>query len=86
MPSTRSGEIFNTSSSSPKVYINDHGRSQSVAEEKESVKKSQTDKLCHSEADNTILPSNRTDTATRGLSGNLQSQPEVSGLVYDKGV
>ncbi|MBW0517243.1 hypothetical protein O181_056958 [Austropuccinia psidii MF-1] len=30
----------------------------------------------HSEAENTILPSNRADTATRSLSGHIPSQPE----------
>ncbi|MBW0572567.1 hypothetical protein O181_112282 [Austropuccinia psidii MF-1] len=33
-------------------------------------------KLFHSEADNTVLASNRPDTTTRSLSGHLQSQPE----------
>ncbi|MBW0524589.1 hypothetical protein O181_064304 [Austropuccinia psidii MF-1] len=30
----------------------------------------------HSEADNTILPSKRADTATRSLSGHIQGQPQ----------
>ncbi|MBW0520892.1 hypothetical protein O181_060607 [Austropuccinia psidii MF-1] len=30
----------------------------------------------HSEADNTILPSKKTDTATTSLSGHIQSQPQ----------
>ncbi|MBW0567894.1 hypothetical protein O181_107609 [Austropuccinia psidii MF-1] len=54
----------------------DYGRSQSVTEGQESVDDFQIDKLCHYEADNTVLPSNRADTATRSLSGHLQSQPE----------
>ncbi|MBW0568802.1 hypothetical protein O181_108517 [Austropuccinia psidii MF-1] len=36
----------------------------------------QINKLCHSEAYNTILPSNRAETATQSLSGHIQSQPE----------
>ncbi|MBW0494590.1 hypothetical protein O181_034305 [Austropuccinia psidii MF-1] len=67
---------YNPSSSSQKVYRRDYGRSQSVKEGKGSVNGSQTDKLCHSEADNTLLPSNRADTATGSLSGHIKSQPE----------
>ncbi|MBW0574684.1 hypothetical protein O181_114399 [Austropuccinia psidii MF-1] len=59
-----------------KGYRCDYGRSQTVTERQGSVNGSQTDKLCHSEADNTVLPSNRADTATRSLSGHIQSQPE----------
>ncbi|MBW0568052.1 hypothetical protein O181_107767 [Austropuccinia psidii MF-1] len=67
---------YNPSSSSQKGYRHDYDRSQSVTEVQGSVNRSQTDKLCHSEADNTSLPSKRADTATRSLSGHLQSQPE----------
>ncbi|MBW0515510.1 hypothetical protein O181_055225, partial [Austropuccinia psidii MF-1] len=59
-----------------KGHRHDYGRSQSVTEGKRSVDDLQIDKLCHSEADNTILPSNRTDTATRSPSRHIQSQPE----------
>ncbi|MBW0547134.1 hypothetical protein O181_086849 [Austropuccinia psidii MF-1] len=76
MPSTRSGAGYNPSSSSQKGHRRDYGRGQSVTEEQGSVDDLQINKLCHSEADNTILPSNRTETATRILSGHIQSQPE----------
>ncbi|MBW0581114.1 hypothetical protein O181_120829 [Austropuccinia psidii MF-1] len=76
MPSTRSGAIYNPSSSSQKGYRRGDGRSQSVTEGQGSVNESKNDKLCHSEADKTVLPSNRADTATRSLSGDIQSQPE----------
>ncbi|MBW0504625.1 hypothetical protein O181_044340 [Austropuccinia psidii MF-1] len=76
MASTRSGESYNPSSSSQKGHRRDYGRSQSVTEGKASVDDSQTDELCHSEAYNTVLPSNKADTATRSVSGHLQSQPE----------
>ncbi|MBW0508329.1 hypothetical protein O181_048044 [Austropuccinia psidii MF-1] len=76
MPSTRSGASYNPSSSSQKFHRHDYGRRQSVTEEQGSVNESQTDKLFHSEADNTFLPSNRADTTTRSLSGHLQSNPE----------
>ncbi|MBW0559315.1 hypothetical protein O181_099030 [Austropuccinia psidii MF-1] len=77
MPSTRSGASYNPSSSSQKKgHRCDYGRSQSVTEGKGSVDDLQINKFCHSEADNTILPSNRAETATRSLSGNIQSQPE----------
>ncbi|MBW0518268.1 hypothetical protein O181_057983 [Austropuccinia psidii MF-1] len=66
----------NPSCSSQKGYRCDYGRGQSVTEEQGSVDGTQTDKLCHSEADNTVLPSKRADTATRSLGGHLQSQPE----------
>ncbi|MBW0486175.1 hypothetical protein O181_025890 [Austropuccinia psidii MF-1] len=36
----------------------------------------QTEKLYHSEANNMVLLSNRAESATRSLSGHLQSQPE----------
>ncbi|MBW0487512.1 hypothetical protein O181_027227 [Austropuccinia psidii MF-1] len=70
MPSTRSGASYNPSSSSQKGHRRDYGRSQG------SVDDFQINKLCHSEADNTVLPSNRAETATRSLSGHLKSQPE----------
>ncbi|MBW0484047.1 hypothetical protein O181_023762 [Austropuccinia psidii MF-1] len=76
MPSTRSGASYNPSSSSQKGYRYDYGRSQSVTEGQGSVNGYPTDKLCHHEADNTVLPSNRADTTPRSLSGHLQSQPE----------
>ncbi|MBW0523776.1 hypothetical protein O181_063491 [Austropuccinia psidii MF-1] len=77
MPSTRSGAISNPSSSSQKGHRHYYGRSQSVAEGQGSVDDLQINKLCHSEADDTISPSNRADTATRSLSGYIESQPEV---------
>ncbi|MBW0522231.1 hypothetical protein O181_061946 [Austropuccinia psidii MF-1] len=76
MPSTRSGASYNPSRSSQKGHIPDYGRSQSVTEGQGSVDDFQINKLCHSESDNTILPSNRDETATRSLSGHLKSQPE----------
>ncbi|MBW0503043.1 hypothetical protein O181_042758 [Austropuccinia psidii MF-1] len=76
MPSTRSGTSYNPSRSSQKSHRYDYGRSQSVAEGQGSVYDSQSIKVVHSEADNTVLPSNRADTARRSLSGHMQSQPE----------
>ncbi|MBW0563746.1 hypothetical protein O181_103461 [Austropuccinia psidii MF-1] len=76
MPSTRSGDRYNPSSSSQKGHRHDYGRSQLVIEGQGSVDDLQINRLCHSEADNTILPSNRADTATRSLSGHIHSQPE----------
>ncbi|MBW0577154.1 hypothetical protein O181_116869 [Austropuccinia psidii MF-1] len=76
MPSTRTGASYNPSRSSQKGHRRDYGRSQSVSEGQESVDDLQINKLCHSEADNTILPSNRAETATRSLSRHLQSKPE----------
>ncbi|MBW0512678.1 hypothetical protein O181_052393 [Austropuccinia psidii MF-1] len=76
MPSTRSGASYNPSSSSQKGLRRDYGRSQSVTEGQGSVNYLKINKLCHSEADKTVLPSKRDDTATRSLSGHLQSQPE----------
>ncbi|MBW0501214.1 hypothetical protein O181_040929 [Austropuccinia psidii MF-1] len=76
MPSTRSGASYNPSRSSEKGYRRYYGRSQSVSEGQGSVNDSQTDKLSHSEADNTVLPSNRADTATISLFRYVQSQPE----------
>ncbi|MBW0587126.1 hypothetical protein O181_126841 [Austropuccinia psidii MF-1] len=76
MPLTRSGARYNPSSSSQKGHRCDYGRSQSVTEGKGSVDDFQMYELCHSEADNTVLPSNIADTATRSRSGHIQSQPE----------
>ncbi|MBW0563733.1 hypothetical protein O181_103448, partial [Austropuccinia psidii MF-1] len=67
---------YNPSGSSQKGDRCDYGRSQSVTEGQGSVSGSQNDKLCHSEADNTVLPSKRADMATRSLSGHIKSQPE----------
>ncbi|MBW0464423.1 hypothetical protein O181_004138 [Austropuccinia psidii MF-1] len=67
---------YNPSSSSKNCFRHDDGRSQSVTDGQGSEDGSQTDKLCHSEADNTVLPSKRSDTSTRSLSGHIQSQPE----------
>ncbi|MBW0553716.1 hypothetical protein O181_093431 [Austropuccinia psidii MF-1] len=76
MLSTRSGASYKPSRSSRKGYRHDYCRSQSVTEGQGSVNESQTDKLCHSEADNTFLPSNRAYNATRSLSEHIKSQPE----------
>ncbi|MBW0473623.1 hypothetical protein O181_013338 [Austropuccinia psidii MF-1] len=76
MPSSRSGASYNPSSSHQKHYRCDYGRSQSVTEGQGSVNESQTDKLCHSETDNTVLPLNRAYTTTRILNRHMQSQPE----------
>ncbi|MBW0543181.1 hypothetical protein O181_082896 [Austropuccinia psidii MF-1] len=76
MPSTRSGASYNPSSSFQKGYRRDYGRSQSVTERQGSVDDFQINKLCHSEADNTVLTSKRADTATRSLSGPIKRQLE----------
>ncbi|MBW0567083.1 hypothetical protein O181_106798 [Austropuccinia psidii MF-1] len=76
MPSNRSGASYNSSSSSQKINRHDYGRSQPGRERKGSVDDFQKTKIGHSDADNTILPSKRADTATRSLSGHLQSQPQ----------
>ncbi|MBW0507009.1 hypothetical protein O181_046724 [Austropuccinia psidii MF-1] len=76
MPSTRSGASYNPSSSSQKGHRCDYGRRQSVTEGQGSVDYSQINKLVHSEVDNTLLTSNRADTATRSPIGYIQSQPE----------
>ncbi|MBW0547974.1 hypothetical protein O181_087689 [Austropuccinia psidii MF-1] len=76
MPSTRSAASYNPSRSSQKGHRRDYDRSPSVTEGQGSVDDLQIKKLCHSEADKTVLPSERADTATRILSGHLQSQPE----------
>ncbi|MBW0558124.1 hypothetical protein O181_097839, partial [Austropuccinia psidii MF-1] len=47
-----------------------------ITEGQGSVYDFQINELCHSEADNTILPSNRADNTTRSLSGHIQSQAE----------
>ncbi|MBW0486975.1 hypothetical protein O181_026690 [Austropuccinia psidii MF-1] len=77
MPSKRSGASYNLASSSQKGHRHDYGRSQSATEEQGSVNASQTNKLCTSDDGNTILPSNRADTATGSLGGHFQSQLEV---------
>ncbi|MBW0561048.1 hypothetical protein O181_100763 [Austropuccinia psidii MF-1] len=74
MPSTRSGASYKPSSSSQKGHRRDYGRSQSDTEGPGSVKDFHNNKLSNSEADDTILPSKRAYTATRSLSGHLQSQ------------
>ncbi|MBW0546595.1 hypothetical protein O181_086310 [Austropuccinia psidii MF-1] len=76
MPSTRSGASYSPSRSYQQVNGCDYCRSQWVTEGQGSVDDSQTDKLYPSEADDTALPSNRAETATRSLSGHLQSHPE----------
>ncbi|MBW0586786.1 hypothetical protein O181_126501 [Austropuccinia psidii MF-1] len=76
MPSTRSGASYKPSISCQKGHRRDSGRSQSDTEGRGSVKDFQNNKLSNSEADDTILPSKRAETATRSLSGHLQSQPE----------
>ncbi|MBW0572681.1 hypothetical protein O181_112396 [Austropuccinia psidii MF-1] len=76
MPSTRSGASYNPSSSSQKGHRCDYGRRELVTERQGSVDDLQINKLCHSEADNTTLPSNRADTTTRSLSGHIQSKTE----------
>ncbi|MBW0590269.1 hypothetical protein O181_129984 [Austropuccinia psidii MF-1] len=76
MPSTRSGASYNPSRSSQKGHRPNYGRSQSATEGQGSVDEFQINKLCHSEADNTVLPSSRADTTTRSLRVHLQSQPE----------
>ncbi|MBW0540408.1 hypothetical protein O181_080123 [Austropuccinia psidii MF-1] len=76
MPSTCSGASFNPSSSFQKGYRHHYSRRKSATEVKGSVNKSQTDKLFHSEANNTALHSKRADTTTSSLCGHIQSQPE----------
>ncbi|MBW0551482.1 hypothetical protein O181_091197 [Austropuccinia psidii MF-1] len=76
MPSTRSGASYNPSSGSQKGHRCGYGRSQSVTAGQGSVDNLQINKLCHSEADKTVLPSKRADTITRSLSGHFQSQRE----------
>ncbi|MBW0588440.1 hypothetical protein O181_128155 [Austropuccinia psidii MF-1] len=76
MPSTRSGASYNCSSSSQKADRRDSGRSQPGKEGKGSVDDFQKTKIGHSDADNTILPSQRAETTTRSLSGHMQSHPQ----------
>ncbi|MBW0543047.1 hypothetical protein O181_082762 [Austropuccinia psidii MF-1] len=57
-----------------KGYRCDYDRRQSVTQGQGSVNEAQTDILCHSEADDTSLPSERAGTITRTLSGPLKSQ------------
>ncbi|MBW0542785.1 hypothetical protein O181_082500 [Austropuccinia psidii MF-1] len=76
MASARSGASYNPSSSSQKGHRHDYDRGQSVTEGQGSVYASQSNKLVHSEVYNTVLPSNRAETATRSLSGHIRSHPE----------
>ncbi|MBW0478683.1 hypothetical protein O181_018398 [Austropuccinia psidii MF-1] len=76
MPSTNYRARFNHASSSQKGHRHDFGRCQSATEGKGSFDDLQIDKLCHSKSYNNVLPSNRAYTATRSLSGHVQSQPE----------
>ncbi|MBW0590303.1 hypothetical protein O181_130018 [Austropuccinia psidii MF-1] len=76
MPSTRSGASYTPQAALKKGYRSHHGRKQLVTEGQGSVNEIQTYKLCHSEADNTVLPSNRAETSTRSLCGHIQSQQE----------
>ncbi|MBW0586701.1 hypothetical protein O181_126416, partial [Austropuccinia psidii MF-1] len=63
MPLTRLGASYKPSSSSQKGHRGDYGTSQSVTEGQGLVDDFQINKLCHSGADNTVLPSKRADTA-----------------------
>ncbi|MBW0570676.1 hypothetical protein O181_110391 [Austropuccinia psidii MF-1] len=76
MPSTRSEASYNHSSSSQKGYRHDYDRSQSATGGQGSVNEAQSDKLCHSEGDNTVLPSNRADNTTRSLCGHIKTKQE----------
>ncbi|MBW0552507.1 hypothetical protein O181_092222 [Austropuccinia psidii MF-1] len=76
MPSTRSGASYNPSRSSQEGHRHDYGRRKSVTEGQGSVNDLQINKICLSESDNTILPSNRGETTTRSLSGHIKTQPE----------
>ncbi|MBW0533016.1 hypothetical protein O181_072731 [Austropuccinia psidii MF-1] len=76
MPSTRSGASYKPSRSSQKGHRHDYGRSQSDNKGQGSVKDFHNNKLSNSEADDSILPSKRSDNTTRSLSGHLQSKPE----------
>ncbi|MBW0540419.1 hypothetical protein O181_080134 [Austropuccinia psidii MF-1] len=67
---------YSPTSTSHKGRRRDYCRSQSVTEGQGSVDDLQINKLCHSEADKTVLPSKRAETSTRSLRGHLQSQPE----------
>ncbi|MBW0570327.1 hypothetical protein O181_110042 [Austropuccinia psidii MF-1] len=57
-------------------HRHDYSQIQSATEGQGSVDDLQINKLCHSEADKTVLPSKRAETATR-LSGNLKSQSDA---------
>ncbi|MBW0462226.1 hypothetical protein O181_001941 [Austropuccinia psidii MF-1] len=70
------GASYNPSSTSQRGFRHDFDRTKSVTEGEGWLKESQTDKVCHSKADNTFLPLNRADTTTRSLSGYIQSHPE----------
>ncbi|MBW0569466.1 hypothetical protein O181_109181 [Austropuccinia psidii MF-1] len=76
MPSNRSGASYKPSSSSQKGHRRYYCRSQSDTEGQGSVKDFHKNNLSNYEADDTILPSKRADTARRSLSGHLKSQPE----------
>ncbi|MBW0514888.1 hypothetical protein O181_054603 [Austropuccinia psidii MF-1] len=76
MPSTRSAASYNPSRSSQKAHRWDYGRSQLVTKAQGSAYDSQINTLVHSEADNTVLTSNRAETTTKSLSGYIQRQPE----------
>ncbi|MBW0569143.1 hypothetical protein O181_108858 [Austropuccinia psidii MF-1] len=76
MPSTRSGASYSPSSISQKGHRRDYGRSQPGTEGQGSVDDFKINKLCHSEAANTVLPSKKADTATRSLLRHIQSQAE----------
>ncbi|MBW0531312.1 hypothetical protein O181_071027 [Austropuccinia psidii MF-1] len=76
MPLTKSGANYNPSISSKKGYRHDYGRIQLVTKGQRSVNEDQTDKFWNSEADNTVLPSNRAENTTRSLCGHIQIQPE----------
>ncbi|MBW0590410.1 hypothetical protein O181_130125 [Austropuccinia psidii MF-1] len=76
MPSTRPRAGNNPSRNFQKGYRHDDGRSQLVAEGKGSVNEAQTDKLFHSEADNTVLTSKIADSSKRSFSGYILSHPE----------
>ncbi|MBW0498687.1 hypothetical protein O181_038402 [Austropuccinia psidii MF-1] len=67
---------YNPKCSGQKGNRCDYGRSQSVTDGQGSVEDFQINELCHSEADNTYLPSKRAETSTRSLSGHLQTQLE----------
>ncbi|MBW0477513.1 hypothetical protein O181_017228, partial [Austropuccinia psidii MF-1] len=75
LANSRSGGSYNPSSSSQKGHRRDYGRNLSVTEGQGSVDDLQINKLCHSEADKTVLPSKRAVKTARSLSGHLQSQP-----------
>ncbi|MBW0593188.1 hypothetical protein O181_132903, partial [Austropuccinia psidii MF-1] len=61
-------DIYNTLQKAKKLA--------NITEGRGSLNDTQTDKLCHSEADSTVLPSKRADTATRSIFGHIKSHPE----------